>query len=485
MGFPERFLWGAATASYQIEGAVAEDGRGPSIWDTFSHVPGNTVHGDNGDIADDHYHRLDEDLDLMARLGLGAYRFSVAWPRVQPDGRGRPNQAGLDFYRRLLEGLRRRGITPAATLYHWDLPQGLEDQGGWAARETAERFAEYAEIVARELGEGIGLWITLNEPWVAAWMGYGTGRHAPGRSEIGLALAATHHLLLGHGLAIQALRGELGEEALLGITLNLAPVHAHGDSESDRLAQRLVDGNLNRLFLDPLFRGRYPEDMVEHYRERRPGLGVLREGDLETIAAPIDFLGVNYYSPRNVVALERVRDGVAPAGLAALAQRAESRASRDRPIAEELGAAEVWPLHLDTSAMGWTIEPEALTELLLRLHAEYGPRPLYITENGTAVNDYADPEGRVVDPERIAYLDSHLRAAQAAIEQGVDLRGYFTWSLLDNFEWSLGYSKRFGLVYVEYSSQRRIPKASFDWYREVVAASALPTTGAVAMEVQP
>jgi beta-glucosidase len=467
--FPDGFQWGVASASYQVEGAVGEDGRGPSIWDTFSHTPGKVANGDTGDVACDHYHRWPEDLDLVAGLGIPAYRFSVAWPRVMPDGHI-VNQAGVDFYKRLLDGLLERGIQPLLTLYHWDLPQALEDLGGWTVRGTAERFAEYARIVARELGEGIGLWITLNEPWVAAWMGYGTGLHAPGRSDIGLALAATHHLLLGHGLAVGALREELGEEARLGITLNLSPVHAHGDSESDRRAQRLVDGNLNRLFLDPLFRGRYPEDMVEHYLERRPGLEVVQDGDLETIAAPVDFLGVNYYSPRNVIALERVHDGVAPAGFAALTLRRESRASRDSTLAEDLGAAEVWPLHLETSAMGWTIEPGALTELLLRIHGDYGPRPLYITENGIAVNDYADPEGRVVDPERIAYLDSHLRAAEVAVDQGVDLRGYFTWSLLDNFEWAWGYWKRFGLIYVDYATLERVPKGSFYWYRDFIAA---------------
>ena len=478
MTFPEGFLWGAATASYQIEGAVDEDGRGTSIWDTFSHAPGNTFHGDTGDIADDHYHRSEEDLDLMKRLGLRAYRFSIAWPRVQPDGRGAVNERGLDFYRRLVAGLRERGIVPAVTLYHWDLPQPLEDSGGWPERETAERFAEYAAVVARGLGQDVGLWITLNEPWVSAWMGYGTGRHAPGKTDIGLALAATHHLLLAHGLAMQALEAELGAESAAGITLNLSPVRVHGDSEGDRRAQRLVDGNLNRLFLDPLFNGRYPDDMVEHYGERRPGLDVVRDGDLRTVAQPIDFLGVNYYSPRNVMALERLQEGAA--------QRAPrgTRAERDRAVTEDLGATEVLPPHLETSAMGWTIEPDGLTELLVRLQTVYDPPALYITENGMAAHDYVDPEGGVDDEERVAYLDSHLRAADAAIEQGVRLRGYFAWSLLDNYEWSFGYSKRFGLVFVDYGTQRRVPKASYDWYRQVIAAGGLPAAGrAAAVEV--
>ncbi len=476
--FPEGFLWGAATASYQIEGAAEADGRGPSIWDSFSHAPGHVVNGDTGDIADDHYHHLEEDLDLMARLGLRAYRFSVAWPRIQPSGRGTPNQAGVDFYRRLVDGLRNRNILPALTLYHWDLPQPLEDAGGWPARETAERFAEFTEIVARALGDSVDLWITVNEPWVAAWLGYATGRHAPGRTDIGQALAASHHLLLGHGLAVQRLRAELAREARVGITLNLSPVHAYGDTEADRSAQRLVDGNLNRLFLDPLFKGHYPEDMERHYLNREPGLSVVQAGDLETISQPTDFLGINYYNPRNVIGLATLREGVAPAGLAYNAGRRGSPEAQDRALSDDLGAADVWPLQLETTPMGWTIEPDALHELLVRVHREYGPRPLYVTENGMGADDYADQEGRVVDHRRIGYLDGHLRAARRAIAEGADLRGYFVWSLLDNFEWALGYSRRFGLVFVDYPTQRRIPKASFEWYREVIARNGVPATPA-------
>ena len=474
--FPQGFLWGAATASYQIEGAVEADGRGPSIWDVFSHTPGRTFNGETGDVADDHYRRLEEDLDLMARLGLRAYRFSVAWPRIQPEGRGAPNQAGLDFYRRLVDGLRQRGIEPALTLYHWDLPQPLEDAGGWPVRETAERFAEYAGIVGRALGDSVKFWITVNEPWVAAWIGYATGRHAPGRTDIGQALAAGHHLLLGHGLAVRQLRSVVGGDARVGITLNLSPVHVHGESAADRRAQQLVDGNLNRLFLDPVFKGRYPEDMAEHYANRKPGLSVVQAGDLETISQPTDFLGINYYSPRNVVSVESLRDGVAAAGFAHRAGQPGSPAAQDRALSEDLGAADVWPLQYQTTAMGWTIEPDAFHELLVRVHREYGPRPLYVTENGMAVDDYADPDGRVIDHPRIGYLDGHLRAARRAIADGADLRGYFVWSLLDNFEWALGYSKRFGLVYIDYPTQRRTPKASFDWYRQVIARNGLPAT---------
>jgi beta-glucosidase len=294
MRFPDDFLWGTATASYQIEGAVDEGGRGASIWDTFSHTPGKTYRGDTGDIACDHYHRLDEDLDLMSELGLQAYRFSVAWPRVQPSGSGAPNREGLDFYRRLVDGLRQRDIVPMLTLYHWDLPQALEDGGGWTNRETSERFAEYAGIVYEELSEEVGYWITLNEPWVASWMGYGLGVHAPGRKDSSAALAATHHLLLGHGLAMERMRSA-GDDNRLGVTLNLHPGHPSRDTEADRKAARLVDGQANRLYLDPLFRGEYPEDVVSHYEEFGADFSFVREGDLEKISVPIDFLGINYY----------------------------------------------------------------------------------------------------------------------------------------------------------------------------------------------
>jgi beta-glucosidase len=456
MKFPSGFLWGAATASYQIEGAASIDGRGPSIWDTFSHMPGKTRHGDTGDIAADHYRRLDEDLDLMGGLGLGAYRFSIAWPRIQPEGAGKPNQRGLDFYRRLVEGLRGRGIEPIPTLYHWDLPQALQDRGGWVSRETSDRFAEYAAIVAGALGDQVERWITLNEPWCSAWLGYGTGAHAPGARDFGQAAAATHHLLLGHGQAVRALRGA-SARAQVGITLNLVPVRAGGSSEADLEAVRRVDGNHNRLFLDPIFRGSYPEDMLAHYASRRPGFSVVRDHDLEVIGSAIDFLGVNYYYPRLVVAAGGAR-GVGP----------------DRgPILEDLGADVRTPAGAAITAMGWTVEPDGLTELLLRLRRDYPPVPIYITENGVATHDYITPEGRVDDPDRVSYLEGHLRALHAAIEQGVDVRGYFVWTLMDNFEWAHGYSKRFGLVFVEYRTQARVPKDSYHWYREVIAANSL------------
>jgi beta-glucosidase len=453
--FPEGFLWGTATASYQVEGAVGEDGRGASIWDTFSHTPGKVYRGDTGDIACDQYHRLEEDLDLMVDLGIQAYRFSVAWPRIQPEGSGAANQKGLDYYRRLVDGLRGRSIEPMLTLYHWDLPQALEDRGGWTSRETSGRFAEYTGIVYEALGDSVRFWITLNEPWVSAWMGYGMGRHAPGIEEVSKALAATHHLLLGHGLALENLRALGHENNQLGITLNLSDVRAASGDAADLEAARRVDGNANRLYLDPLFRGSYPEDMLEHYRPESD-FGFVREGDLEKISQPIDFFGVNYYFRNTVV------DGRRGSELATAMRFAE------------LNAATVLPEGVETTAMGWPVEADGLTELLVRLHEEYTRVPIYITENGRAVYDYVDPEGDVDDAERVAFLDAHFRAAHAAMERGVDLRGYMVWSLLDNFEWAEGYSKRFGIVFVDYGTQRRIPKMSARWYREVIGRNGLP-----------
>jgi beta-glucosidase len=450
VNFPEGFLWGAATAAYQVEGAVNEDGRGPSIWDTFSHTPGKVLHGDIGDIACDHYHRLEEDLDLMASLGVQAYRFSVAWPRVQPDGSGPANQKGLDFYKRLVEGLRERSIEPLLTLYHWDLPQALEDRGGWTNRETSERFAEYARIVYGALADVVPFWITLNEPWVSAWLGHGIGVHAPGHRDIAKALSATHHLLLGHGLALDAMRASGHEDNRLGVTLNLSPVRPSRDREADREAARRVDGQANRLYLDPIFRGEYPEDMLEYYRGESD-FSFVRNGDLEKISAPVDFFGVNYYVGHMVREDDTGTDAVF----------------------SSVRARVVIPHNAERTAMGWPVEPHGLTEILVRLHEEYTRTPIYITENGRAAHDYADPEGEVKDEERVAFLDAHLRAARKAIERGVDLRGYFVWSLLDNFEWAEGYSKRFGIVYVDYATQRRIPKISARWYSEVIRRNGL------------
>jgi beta-glucosidase len=452
MKFPDGFLWGTATASYQIEGAVGEGGRGASIWDTFSHTPGKVYRGDTGDIACDHYHRLERDLDLMSDLGLEAYRFSVAWPRVQPTGSGTPNREGLEFYRRLVDGLRQRDIVPMLTLYHWDLPQALEDRGGWTSRETSERFAEYAGIVYEALSEEVGHWITLNEPWVAAWMGYGLGVHAPGRSDSAAALAATHHLLLGHGLAMERMRSA-GDDNQLGVTLNLHPGHPSRDTEADRKAARRVDGQANRLYLDPLFRGEYPEDIFSYYRERGADLSFVRDGDLQKISTPIDFLGINYYFRHSV-------------------REAPVEEGSSVPFAD-LGARPVIPHAGEKTAMGWPVEPEGLKEMLVRIKDEYADVPIYVTENGRAVHDYIDPEGGVVDEERVSYLDSHFRAAHEAMERGVDLRGYMVWSFLDNFEWAEGYSKRFGLVFVEYGTQQRVPKSSARWYSGVIKRNGL------------
>ncbi len=452
MSFPEGFLWGAATASYQIEGAADEDGRGPSIWDTFSHTPGKTYRGDTGDVACDHYHRLEEDLDLMADLGLRAYRFSVAWPRIQPDGSGTTNRKGLDFYRRLVDGLRERSIEPMLTLYHWDLPQALQDRGGWTGRDTSERFAEYSGIVYEALSDGVSYWITLNEPWVAAWLGHGYGAHAPGLKDANAALSATHHLLLGHGLAMERMRSA-GDGNRLGVTLNLHPARPGRDRDADREAARRVDGQANRLFLDPLFRGEYPEGVFPHYGGRGADLSFVRDGDLEKISTPVDFLGVNYYFRHTI------RD--AP----------EEEAS-EVPFSD-LHARPIVPHAAEKTAMGWPVDPEGLTQMLVRIKEEYADLPVYVTENGRAVHDYVDPGGEVKDEERISYLDAHFRAAHEAVERGVDLRGYMVWSFLDNFEWAEGYSKRFGLVFVDYRTQRRIPKASARWYAEVIGRNGL------------
>ncbi|TQS40058.1 GH1 family beta-glucosidase [Cryptosporangium phraense] len=437
--FPADFVWGVATASYQIEGAVTEDGRGPSIWDTFSHTPGRTDNGDTGDVADDHYHRSDEDLDLMAGLGVDAYRFSIAWPRIQPTGSGPANQRGLDFYDRLVDGLLARGITPAATLYHWDLPQALEDRGGWLQREIPERFAEYVALVADRLGDRVGYWITLNEPFVVTAFGYALGTHAPGHRLLAGAFPVAHHQLLGHGLAVQALRGVAGR---VGVTNALAPVHPASSSPEDELAAGVLDLLHNRTYNDPLLTGRYPDELAAVYRGA--DLSVIRDGDLSLISAPLDFLGVNFYNPH------RVRAG-GP---------------------EQLGTEIVEYPGAPTTAMGWPVVPEAFTELLTGLVTQYGCAlpPIYVTENGAAYDDRPDPDGRVQDDDRIAYLDAHLRAVHAAMAAGVDVRGYFCWSLLDNFEWSEGYDKRFGLVRVDYDTLRRTPKASYDWYRAVIAS---------------
>jgi beta-glucosidase len=440
-GFPDGFLWGVATSAYQIEGAVAEDGRGESMWDRFCRTPGKVHGGATGDVACDHYHRWPEDFDLLAQLGVNAYRFSLAWPRLFPDGGGMLNRAGLDFYDRLVDGLLDRNITPVVTLYHWDLPQALQDRGGWTSRETAERFAGYAAAAFAGLGDRVALWITHNEPWMAAFIGHLRGVHAPGLTNLQAALRAAHHILLSHGRAVQAQRaaGVAGE---IGITLNLFPTYPVTDTPEDRAAAQASEGYTNRWFLDPL-RGRgYPADTIARFERVGAEMDFVEEGDLATIAAPIDFLGVNYYSPRRVSA------------------SGEEFGWRVQPGAESGSPV---------TAIGGEIHPAGLTRLLLELRRDYGPLPLYVTENGCALEDVVGPDGRVHDPARIDFLERHFAAARQAVEQGVDLRGYFVWSLLDNFEWAMGYGPRLGLVYVDYATQRRIPKDSYHFYRDFIA----------------
>ncbi len=465
--FPEDFVWGAATAAYQIEGAAQAGGRGMSIWDVFSRMAGAVRNGDTGDVACSHYERLEEDLDLMAALGLRAYRFSVSWPRVQPDGMGSLNRDGVDFYRRLLDGLAVRGIEPVATLYHWDLPQDLEERGGWTSRDTALRFADYASAMGDALGGQVGRWITLNEPWCSAWLGYGRGVHAPGRKEVSAALASTHHLLLGHGLALAALR-QSGSTPV-GITLNFTPVLPASQHPDDLGAARRADGQANRLYVEAVLRGSYPPDVVEHYAPFRGGLDMAEDGDARLIGAPIDFLGVNFYTSTVVADPNRLSN----------AREAGYNIGRleSDPVLDDLRAPEVRRGDLDRTAMGWEVDPGALTDLLVRLNDDYQSPPIYLTENGAACHDYVDPNGEVKDKDRIDYLRSHLLAVSDAIGRGVDVRGYFAWSLMDNFEWAYGYSRRFGLIWVDYPTGRRIPKASFSWYRSVIESNGQDLSG--------
>jgi beta-glucosidase len=453
--FPHGFLWGAATAAYQIEGAATADGRTPSIWDTFCETPGKVAGGHTGHIATDHYHRYRDDVALMARLGLSSYRFSVSWSRVQPAGAGPANPAGLDFYRRLVDELLEQGIEPWVTLYHWDLPQQLEDAGGWPARDTAARFAEYAGIVHAALGDRVRYWTTLNEPWCSAFVGYAAGDHAPGRRDAPSAIRAAHHLLLGHGLAVDAIQGSrAGTE--VGITLNLYAISPASDRPEDVEAARRIDGIGNRFYLDPVLMGRYPDDVVADLA------GIcdfshVRDGDLATIATPLSMLGINYYS-------RHVLSAPAPGPDGTIDWRANG-ASSPHPGSEGVRFVR---RGVPVTAMDWEIDAPGLTEVLVRVSRDYPAVPLYITENGAAFPDEVGPDGVVNDVDRQAYLDAHLRACHDAISAGVPLRGYFAWSLLDNFEWAYGYTRRFGIVYVDYLNQMRTPKASAHWYSDVI-----------------
>ncbi len=464
--FPTGFVWGAATAAYQIEGGAAEDDRTPSIWDTFSRTPGKVRNGDTGDIAADHYHRYRDDVALMAELGLKAYRFSVSWSRVQPTGRGPAVERGLDFYRRLVDELLEAGIAPVATLYHWDLPQELEDAGGWPVRDTAERFGDYAAIMADALGDRVDVWTTLNEPWCSAFLGYGSGVHAPGRTHGPDALRSAHHLNLAHGRAVSAIRSRLGASAKTSVTLNLHQVRPVSQSPADLDAARRIDAVGNRIFTGPILDGRYPADLLEDTAHLVDWDTLVRSGDLAAASAPIDLLGINYYTPTLVSA----------------AVEAES-AEFVRSDAHGVSRHSPWPgsedvvFHLapgSTTAMGWAVDPSGLYDLVTDVSRRYPRLPLMITENGAAFDDYVSPEGEVLDPERIAYLHGHLDAVRRAIADGADVRGYFLWSLMDNFEWAYGYGKRFGAVYVDFSTQRRIPKASAHWYADTLRHNSLP-----------
>ena len=436
--FPGGFTWGVATSAFQIEGATAEDGRGESIWDVFCRKPGAIRDHHTADVADDHYHRWREDVELMARLGVGSYRFSLAWPRIQPTGRGPANPAGLDFYERLTDGLLARGITPVPTLYHWDLPQPLQDQGGWLARETAARFAEYAGLAAARLADRVPLWITLNEPFVVTAYGFALGFHAPGTSLMLDALPTEHHQLLGHGLATAALRAAGAGQ--VAITNNYAPAWPASGSEADRGAAHAYDILHNRLFTDPVLLGTYP-DLSDFGLPG--GLDCVKDGDLAAIAAPVDALGVNYYMPMRLSALT------------------------DSTLPFQMEPIPGYPV----TAFGWPVVPDGLTELLVLLRERYGAAlpPVYITENGCSADDQVRA-GAIGDGDRISYLDGHIRAVHKAMEAGVDVRGYFVWSLMDNFEWTEGFHQRFGLVHVDFATQHRTPKASYSWYRDLIAA---------------
>ncbi|MFF3975970.1 GH1 family beta-glucosidase [Streptomyces sp. NPDC001828] len=435
---PHDFVWGTATSAYQIEGAVAEDGRSPSIWDTFSHTPGKIDNDDHGDTACDHYHRWPQDVSLMKQLGVNGYRLSVAWPRVVPGGDGPVNAKGLDFYDRLIDGVLAAGITPSVTLYHWDLPQAVQDRGGWPERETAEHFAAYASVVAERLGDRVSHWATLNEPLCSAWIGHLEGRMAPGLTDLTAAVRASYHLLLGHGLATQAIRAA-APGAEVGIVNNLSPVHPATDRTEDLAAARRMDGHVNRWWLDPVHGRGFPADMREVYGVELPE----RAGDLKTIAAPLDWLGLNYYFPAYVT---DDPGGPVPYG---------------RSIRRE---------DVPRTGMDWEIEADGIESLLLRLTEDYGARKIYVTENGSSFPDVVRPDGSIDDPERVDYLERHLAACASAARKGAPLAGYFAWSLLDNFEWAYGYDKRFGLVHVDYATQARTLKASGHRYADIVRA---------------
>ena len=450
INFPEGFLWGTATSSYQIEGAVNEGERGESIWDTFAHTPGKIHQGDTGDVACDHYHHWKADIALMKELGYTAYRFSLAWPRLFPQGRGKINPAGVDFYSRLVDGLLEAGITPMVTLYHWDLPTALP--GGWTNRATAYAFAEYASAAVKALGDRVRLWTTLNEPWCSSMLSYSLGEHAPGERNLSAALRAAHHLLLAHGLAVPEIRSAAGKDAEVGIAINLAQLIPASRSRADLNSMRQYDGYFNRWFMDPLHGRRYPADIFKEYI----ALGALdsdtpnfmREDDFTIIAEPLDYLGINFYQ------LHKIQ---AQPGHELEPQRWNMVSSSQHPRTD----------------MDWEVAPQGLYDLLMRVNWEYQPAKIYITENGAAYNDAPDAQGAVQDTRRIDYLRGHLDAVGRAIQAGVPAAGYFAWSFMDNFEWTYGYSQRFGLVYIDFATQQRFPKDSAYFYGEIARTNRL------------
>ena len=440
--FPDDFTWGAATAAYQIEGAWNEDGKGESIWDRFAHTPGKTRNGETGDVACDHYHRWPQDVALMKAMGLKAYRFSIGWARVLPNGHGEVNRAGLDFYDRLVDALLEAKIEPFATLYHWDLPQRLQDQGGWPARTVCAAFSEYAQLISRSLGDRVKHWMTLNEPHVSAFVGYLEGQQAPGHTRLEEALAASHHLLLAHGQAVPILRTD-SPGSQVGIALDYRPQTPASPSAADRAAAWHEGGIINRWFLDPISGRGYPEDMRRAFGVE---MSFVQPGDLEAIAAPLDFLGLNYYF-RNI--------------------------ARSSLLPESENAARTAVPNGEHTEMGWEVYPEGMYEMLGNLHFGYDFPAFYITENGAAYPDEVGPDGQVDDPRRILYIRRHLQKTLAAIRIGVPVRGYFVWSLMDNFEWTQGTSKRFGLVHVDFQTQQRTLKASANWYENVIRENAI------------
>ena len=436
--FPDDFVWGAATSAYQIEGAVAEDGRGESVWDTFSHTVGKIRNGDTGDVAADHYHRLDSDLDLMKWLGLHSYRFSISWTRIVPDGAGQVNQRGIDFYRRVVDGLHERGIAPMATLFHWDLPQRLQEKGGWESRDTAYHFADYASIVFDAIGAQVPVWLTINEPKTVVQNGYLLGSHAPGKKDEDAAYLVAHHLQLGHGLAVQAQRASAARDTRIGPAFNLHPTYPTDDSLAAARHARLRDGYENRLYLDSVFRGEYPADVLDDLGPQSSMVKAIRDGDLAIISAPVDLLAVQYYCPYYLDA-----------------------------------QGETVNLHPTSEAFWQQIYPEGMYDILTRVKRDYGDIPLSVTENGIPVADALGDDGAVDDAERVVFLRDHFGAAHRAIADGVNLESYHVWSLLDNFEWQQGFAERWGLVYIDYATQQRIAKRSAHWYRNVIATNAI------------